>query len=181
MKQIASEDMILMESLLECSICLVVIQGNKNKVSTDCGHCFHTKCLFTNVAHNGFGCPLCRANMVEIEEEAEEEEEEEEAEEEEEEEEAEEQEEATTPPPPIEYLVQKMEEQGFTLERLIKSYLVEHDEYEAIEEECSQEADNVWESLRVLISNFSPNQTDLGSENHETTKMEQILMRSSYA
>lgn len=40
------------------------IVGPNNKVVTECGHCFHTSCLMTSVAHNGFGCPYCRAVMA---------------------------------------------------------------------------------------------------------------------
>ena len=40
------------------------ITGEKNKVTTECGHCFHTSCLMTSVAHNGFGCPYCRSAMA---------------------------------------------------------------------------------------------------------------------
>ena len=39
----------------------------KNCVVTDCGHTFHTKCLMTSVAHNGFGCPYCRETMTDKE------------------------------------------------------------------------------------------------------------------
>lgn len=49
----------------ECSICLDCIDGNKNQVVTECGHCFHASCLMKNVSHNGFGCPYCRATMAE--------------------------------------------------------------------------------------------------------------------
>jgi hypothetical protein len=41
-----------------------VISGTKNIVTTECGHCFHTNCLMTSVAHNGFGCPYCRTQMA---------------------------------------------------------------------------------------------------------------------
>ena len=41
------------------------ILDTKNKVTTECGHCFHTNCLMTSVAHNGFGCPYCRTAMAE--------------------------------------------------------------------------------------------------------------------
>jgi hypothetical protein len=58
------------------------------------------------------------------------------------------------PKPPIEFLAQKMEEQGFTIERFVKSWLVEHDEYDDIEEECDKEADDIFEALRILISNY---------------------------
>jgi len=49
----------------ECPICMELITGDKNKVITECGHCFHTNCLMTSVAHNGFGCPYCRTAMAE--------------------------------------------------------------------------------------------------------------------
>lgn len=48
----------------ECPICMDTIQTNINCVITECGHTFHTRCLLTNVVHNGFGCPYCRAVMV---------------------------------------------------------------------------------------------------------------------
>jgi hypothetical protein len=41
------------------------ILDTKNRVTTECGHCFHTNCLMTSVAHNGFGCPYCRTAMAE--------------------------------------------------------------------------------------------------------------------
>ena len=49
----------------ECPICMELITGDINKVITECGHCFHTSCLMTSVAHNGFGCPYCRTAMAE--------------------------------------------------------------------------------------------------------------------
>jgi hypothetical protein len=49
-----------------------------NFVITECGHTFHTSCLMKNAAHNGFGCPYCRAVMAELPEEEEDELEEEE-------------------------------------------------------------------------------------------------------
>ena len=48
----------------ECSICLDRVECMNNFVMTECGHCFHTNCLMTNVAHNGFGCPYCRSTMA---------------------------------------------------------------------------------------------------------------------
>ena len=179
------------QNQVDCPICMDCIVGDKNKVITECGHCFHTKCLMTNVAHNGFACPNCRKMMVDEEPEDEEDEisvisvedsinssmrgrtEEEyndyllynstlssvrnlfrEEEEDEEDEEEDEEETPTVPPPPIEFLAQKMEEQGFTIERFVKSCLMEHDEYDDIEEECDKEGDDIWEALRVLISNY---------------------------
>ena len=51
--------------MTDCPICMDIIEGNKNCVTTDCGHQFHTNCLMKNVAHNGFGCPYCRTVMAE--------------------------------------------------------------------------------------------------------------------
>jgi hypothetical protein len=48
----------------ECPICLEEIVGLKNRVTTECGHTFHCRCLLTNAAHNGFGCPFCRAELA---------------------------------------------------------------------------------------------------------------------
>jgi hypothetical protein len=42
------------------------IEGNKNCVTTECGHTFHANCLMTSVAHNGFGCPYCRTAMAQV-------------------------------------------------------------------------------------------------------------------
>jgi hypothetical protein len=48
----------------ECPICMEGIDATKNCLTTECGHRFHTSCLMTNVATNGFGCPNCRATMA---------------------------------------------------------------------------------------------------------------------
>lgn len=52
-------------NILECPICMDVIEFNKNCVTTECGHSFHCSCLMQNTAHNGFGCPYCRSKMAE--------------------------------------------------------------------------------------------------------------------
>lgn len=49
----------------ECPICMDDIM-EVNFVITECGHTFHTSCLMKNAAHNGFGCPYCRAVMAEV-------------------------------------------------------------------------------------------------------------------
>jgi hypothetical protein len=59
-----SNNIVLCE-LSECPICMVEIVGSTNRVTTECGHEFHTKCLLSNIAYNGFGCPYCRSEMVE--------------------------------------------------------------------------------------------------------------------
>lgn len=65
---------ILTNEIMDCPICMEAISGHNNKVSTECGHCFHTNCLMKSVAHNGFGCPYCRTAMAEKQEENEDEE-----------------------------------------------------------------------------------------------------------
>lgn len=61
-----------MSAPIDCPICMDCIETTKNCVTTECGHSFHTNCLMTSVAHNGFGCPYCRTKMAEeLEEEVE--------------------------------------------------------------------------------------------------------------
>ena len=59
----------------DCAICLETLT-NAKCCTTDCGHTFHSRCIFKNFK-NSFDCPLCRRELVEQEEEEEEEEEEE--------------------------------------------------------------------------------------------------------
>jgi len=49
---------------IDCPICFDPI-GEKNNITTECGHKFHASCLMTNISRNGFGCPCCRTVMVE--------------------------------------------------------------------------------------------------------------------
>lgn len=53
----------------ECPICMEKMEGDNNKLTTECGHTFHTSCLMTNVSKNGFDCPYCRSIMAEVPEE----------------------------------------------------------------------------------------------------------------
>lgn len=52
---------------MECPICYDEIETTKNCITTECGHKFHAKCLMKNAHINGFSCPSCRAQMVEVE------------------------------------------------------------------------------------------------------------------
>lgn len=49
---------------MECPICFDCVNYEINCVTTECGHCFHTSCLMTNISHNGFACPCCRTAMA---------------------------------------------------------------------------------------------------------------------
>lgn len=50
----------------ECPICFDTI-GDKNNITTECGHKFHASCIMTNITRNGFTCPCCRSVMAEEE------------------------------------------------------------------------------------------------------------------
>jgi hypothetical protein len=50
--------------MTECPICYEIMKPNNNNIKTECGHEFHSSCFLTNVAHNGFGCPYCRKELV---------------------------------------------------------------------------------------------------------------------
>jgi len=46
---------------LTCSICYDIIDKSKNFTKTECGHCFHTKCLMIWVGRQQKNsCPYCR-------------------------------------------------------------------------------------------------------------------------
>lgn len=49
-----------------CAICLETLTNTKC-CTTDCGHIFHSRCIFKNFK-NSFDCPLCRKELVEEEE-----------------------------------------------------------------------------------------------------------------
>ena len=55
-----------MSSTCDCPICMEPVEANKNCVTTECGHVFHSNCLMTSVAHNGFRCPYCRTDMAQV-------------------------------------------------------------------------------------------------------------------
>ena len=48
----------------ECPICFEVMENDNNKITTECGHKFHSNCFLKNVVHNGFNCPCCRKELV---------------------------------------------------------------------------------------------------------------------
>ena len=50
----------------DCAICLEKLTNTKC-CTTDCGHTFHSRCIFKNF-RNSFDCPLCRRELVESDE-----------------------------------------------------------------------------------------------------------------
>jgi hypothetical protein len=48
----------------ETSDCVICFNKIKNKLETSCNHTFCSKCIFTNISHGNFHCPLCRNLLV---------------------------------------------------------------------------------------------------------------------
>ena len=50
-----------------CPICMddLPLPYATNRVTTECGHTFHTSCLMSSVAHGKYRCPCCRTEMAE--------------------------------------------------------------------------------------------------------------------
>ena len=184
-----------MSATCECPICMDNISETSNKVITECGHCFHTSCLMTNISHNGFGCPYCRTKMAEesvSEDDSEAYDEEEEVEnmllrgmrwlfqrannepityngfdeEDEDDEEEEEVEEESVPKPSVQFLTQKLIRQGVTMEQLVKTLLLQHDEYYDHDEEFEHVSDQLFGKIRIVLSNFKPDDEIIHNNNN---------------
>ena len=56
------------------------------------------------------------------------------------------------------FIAQKLVEQGVTMEMLVKALLKDHDEYDAEEEEFVRIDDELFGDLRIIISNYQPEQ-----------------------
>jgi hypothetical protein len=78
----------------------------------------------------------------------------EEEEEEEEDDEEIEEEEDITPKPSLRYLTQKLTQQGVTMEQLVKTLLLEHEEYANMDEECTRASDELFGKIRIVVSNY---------------------------
>ena len=194
----------------ECPICMDPIEGNKNCVTTECGHIFHAKCLMTSVAHNGFGCPYCRTAMAEVPEDEDEDDDEDEDYEDDEDEDYDddddyydgdddedddydadalrglrlftnnlngeehdeedieeenaylqddedtEAQEPQAPVPTASFIANKLTQQGFTMEDLVKIMLLQHEEYQSQSELLERVDDELFGKMRIIISNFTP-------------------------
>lgn len=186
-----------MSAQIECPICMDCVEFTKNCVTTDCGHSFHASCLMQNVAHNGFGCPYCRAAMAEEPEEEDEEETVYSDEDEDEEEDIEmfdddamrgfrfffnnlsgethdendvvdeynyqseeiaEDNDAEDPNiPAVNFVAQKLQEQGVTYDQLIKLILHrDHEEYVSDDAEVERFDNELFGKIRIIVSNYQP-------------------------
>jgi hypothetical protein len=68
----------------------------------------------------------------------------------------EEAEEESVPKPSVEYLTYKLIREGVTMEQLVKTLLLQHEEYEENEEEFDHVSDNLFGRIRIILSNFKP-------------------------
>lgn len=57
-----------------CAICMDDIDECKNCTTTECGHTFHSTCIFQNLCHR-LECPMCRAELIALPDEEEDDEE----------------------------------------------------------------------------------------------------------
>lgn len=62
--------------------------------------------------------------------------------------------------PSAAFITQKLVEQGVTMEQLIKALLKDHDEYDAEEEESIRLDDEIFGKMRIIISNYTPEQAE---------------------
>ena len=53
-----------MSNEILCPICINVINGEIDRMTTLCGHTFHASCLTKNIIRNGANCPCCRKNFM---------------------------------------------------------------------------------------------------------------------
>ena len=174
----------------ECPICFDPIEKNKNCVTTECGHTFHCGCLMKNSATNGFGCPMCRQIMAETYSEPDSDEwtdiyedetfgddaltsfrmfnqrldgEDIEEEIEEAEEDIEEAEEEDTIKPTAAHIAEKLIENGISMEDLVKSLLIDHEEYDnpaGEETDNDRKSDQIFGSIRAIISRYKREHQD---------------------
>ena len=173
---------------IECPICYDDMDLLKNCVTTECGHKFHCSCLMKNASVNGFSCPMCRNVMAEEPESDDDAEydnylennriednmltgfrmfhqqingEEVELEQEEEEEEV-----VEMAKPSPEFIAAKLIAQGLTVTDMVKSLLLEHEEYSDDYDENHTKANQLFGALRVLINNY-PRQSQREIEKYE--------------
>jgi hypothetical protein len=61
-----------------------------------------------------------------------------------------------TPKPSLRYLTQKLAQRGVTMEMLVKTLLMEHEEYIDMDEECTRACDELFGKVRIIVSNYDP-------------------------
>jgi len=168
----------------ECPICFDDIDQLKNCVTTECGHIFHCSCLMKNAVNNGFSCPMCRNVMAEELESETESEFESDNESDWSLESATNDDDALTSfrmfhqqlnneevePEPVEpveeevvgmakpnpeFIAGKLISQGITMTDMVKTLLLDHEEYDEEYDENEIKTNQLFGALRILISNYS--------------------------
>lgn len=54
------------ETTLECPICYETLNDVKDCLTTSCGHRFHSSCILKHTIYNGYTCPCCRKDLVDM-------------------------------------------------------------------------------------------------------------------
>jgi hypothetical protein len=177
------------EFVEQCPICFEAI-GEKNNITTECGHLFHASCLMENITHNGFGCPCCRTLMAEHSHDEDSDIDDDSISDDDslfddfedydeyslrglrfftnllEDQQHSEEDIASeniyvsnmtaqSLAPSLEFVAQKMKEQGITYEELVANALTEYEEYED-NEAFQTTSGNLWGKIRTIISNYTP-------------------------
>jgi hypothetical protein len=84
--------------------------------------------------------------------------------------------------PSLEFLTQKLIEQGITMEHLIKVILIDHEEYNSYEVEFSNIDNDINNKLRIIISNYKREQENLiQQENTLETNSNYLSEPNEYA
>ena len=197
-----------MSTLNECVICMENVETGFNCVVTECGHHFHTICLMTNVAHNGFACPYCRTSMAAVPRDDDEsltsldsvetDEEDTYSEyalrglrlfnnnldgEEHDTEDIEDEfavEMANAANPSAAFITDKLAEQNVTMEDLVKCLLLEHEEYDGEEIEFTRLDDDIYDKFSEIIKNYKYGGTTDTIPIEEPEPVAEILVPESY-
>ena len=74
--------------------------------------------------------------------------------------------------PSSSFITQKLIEQGVTMEQFVKVLLLDHDEYERDKEELIRSDDDLFGKLRIIISNYKPEQDPKPQEDDPTPEQE---------
>ena len=67
-------------------------------------------------------------------------------------------EEPEVPVPTASFIAEKLTQQGITMEDMVKIMLLQHDEYESQNEQLERADSEMFGRLRIIISNFTPEQ-----------------------
>lgn len=55
-----------LSTTMECPICYELLNNDKDCLTTSCGHQFHSSCILKHTIYNGYTCPCCRKDLVDM-------------------------------------------------------------------------------------------------------------------